>query len=177
MGPFSKVFQGSWMDNEGHVQELDKLVMGRVVSTLHAHGRKTKPPLTLGLLVQQLRRHIEAARWPFEIACDCALLGELIFASGRGGIYKLSESNDPDERRFHEPVLALRNACFHPANLAANPNVPGLVEALRKSGERPLGERLAADWSLVSCSNDVARWSIERVHAVGRYELRALGRW
>jgi hypothetical protein len=152
-------------------------VMGRICSTLHANGRKTSPPLSLEFLVRQLRHHVEATSSPFEVACDCALLGELIFASGRGGIYKLSESDDPDEQAFHEPVLALRNACFHPANLATNPNVPGLVEALRKTGARSLAERLATNWSLISLSNELARWSIERVHAVGRYELLALGRW
>lgn len=177
MRSFSKAFKRSWMDDEARVQELDKLVMGRIRSRLHAHDRKTEPPLTLALLVRQLHRHVKEERWPFEVACDCALLGELIFASGRGGIYKLTDSRDPDEQTFHEPVLALRNACFHPANLGADPTVPALVEALRKTNEDGLAHRLDADWSLVSHSIDLARWSIERVHAVGRYELRALGRW
>ena len=103
-------------------------------------------------------------------------MGELIFASGRGGIYKLTESEDPDERKVHEPLLALRNACFHPGNLGENPNVPGLVEALRQTGERGLASRLEKDWGLVSLSNDLARWAIDRAHAVGRYELLAIDR-
>lgn len=164
------------MSKSSHVDELDKLVTGRLVSTLRAQGRTTQPPIVLRLLVRQLTGHVETAH-PFQIACDCALVGELIFASGRGGIYQLTDSDDPDEQEVHEPLLALRNACFHPGNLGVNPNVPGLVEALRKTGERGLAGRLETDWGLVSLSTDLARWALQRANAVGRYELIALGRW
>jgi hypothetical protein len=176
VGPFEKAFSLSWMSKSAHVDELDKLVTGRLVSTLSAQGRTTQPPIVLRLLIRQLTRCVEAA-YPFEVACDCGLVGELIFASGRGGIYKLTESEDPDERKVHEPLLALRNACFHPGNLGENPNVPGLVEALRKTDERGLADRLEKDWGLVSSSYDLARWAIQQANAVGRYELLALGRW
>jgi hypothetical protein len=176
VGPFEKDFSLGWMSKGSQVDELDKLVTGRLVSTLRAQGRTTQPPIVLRFLVRQLARHVEVAL-PFEIACDCALLGELIFASGRGGIYQLADSPDPDEQELHEPLLALRNACFHPGNLGANPNLPGLVEALRKTNERGLAGRLEKDWGLVSSSNDLARWAIQRAHAVGRYELIAIGRW
>ncbi len=132
MPAFAKEFAQSWLRDASHVDELDKLVTGRLVSTLRAHGRATQPPLGLRNLVRQLARHVENDL-PFEIACASALLGELIFASGRGGIYKLTDSNDPDEQRIHEPLLALRNACFHPGNVGPVPSIPGLVEALRTS--------------------------------------------
>ena len=164
------------MSKTSLVDELEKLVTGRLVSTLRALGRTTQPPIVLRLLIRQLARRVEAGQ-PFEISSDCALLGELIFASGRGGIYQLTDSGDPDEQKVHEPLLALRNACFHPGNLGARPNVPALVEALRKTGEGGLASRLEKDWGLVSVSNDLARWAIGRAHAVGRYELIALGRW
>ncbi len=173
---FEKQFSRSWMSDESHVGELDKLVNGRLISTLRAHERTTRPPLAFRLLIRQLARHV-ATISPFEVACDCALLGELIFASGRGGIYKLTDSVNPDEQKLHEPLLALRNACFHPGNLGSAPSVPALVEALRMTGERGVAERLTKDWGLVSLSNDIARWAIQQAHAVGRFELLAIGRW
>lgn len=164
------------MSEQSHVDELDKLVTGRLFSTLSAYKRTTQPPLAFRLLLRQLARHV-AAGSPFEIACDCALLGELVFTSGRGGIYKLTDSTNPDEQKLHEPLLALRNVCFHPGNLGAAPNVPAFVEALRITGERGLAERLNKDWGLVSVSNDIARWAIQQAHAVGRFELLAIERW
>lgn len=164
------------MSKQFLVDELDKLVTGRQLSTLSAYKRTTQPPLAFRVLVRQLARHT-ATGSPFEIACDCALLGELVFASSRGGIYKLTDSTNLDEQKLHEPLLALRNACFHPGNVASLPNVPALVEALRMTGERGLAERLHKDWGLVSLSNDVARWAIQQAHAIGRFELLAIDRW
>jgi hypothetical protein len=164
------------MSEPSHVDELDKLVTGRLLSTLRAYKRTTPPPLAFRVLVRQLARHAATVS-PFEISCDCALLGELVFASGRGGIYKLKDSTNLDEQKLHEPLLALRNACFHPGNLGSDPNVPALVEALRKTSERGLAERLNKDWGLVSLSNDIARWAIQQAHAVGRFELLAIDRW
>src|SRR5712671_2999305 len=112
------------MSHASHVDELDKLVTGRLVSTLRAHDRGTQPPIAFRLVVRQLVRHVEADS-AFEVTCDCALLGELIFASGRGGIYQLTDTEDLVEAKLHEPLLALRNACFHPGNLGAAPRLPG----------------------------------------------------
>jgi hypothetical protein len=176
MAVFAKDFSRSWMSNARHVDELDKLVTGRLVSTLRAHDRGTQAPIAFRLLVRQLVRHVESDS-AFEVTCDCALLGELTFASGRGGIYQLTDAQDPVEEKLHEPLLALRNACFHPGNLGAAPTVPELVEALRMTGHHGLSERLKKDWGVLSLSNDIARWALQRVHAVGRYELIAIGRW
>ncbi len=176
MSAFAKDFARSWMSAESHVGKLDKLVTGRLASTLRAHGRSTRPPIEFRLLIRELACDVERTH-PFEIVCDCALLGELIFASGRGGIYQLTDSGDADERRVHEPLLALRNACFHPGNLGATPNIPALVEALRMTAERGLADRLSKDWGLLSLSNDLARWAIQQAHAVGRFELMAIERW
>jgi len=164
------------MNKARHVDELDKLITGRLVSTLRANNRTTQAPVAFRPLVRQLVRHIEADS-AFEVTCDCALLGELIFASGRGGIYKLTESDDPAEQKLHEPLLALRNACFHPGNLGSDPNVPAVVEALRKAGDRGLADRLNKNWSLLSLSNGIAGWALQWIHAVGRNELTAIGRW
>lgn len=85
--------------------------------------------------------------------------------------------SDSCERNVHEPLLALRNACFHPGNVGDAPNLPGLIEALRKAGQRGLADRLNKNWSLRSLSNDVTRCALWWIHAVGRYELITLGRW
>jgi hypothetical protein len=173
---FAKDISRTWMSKSSHVTELDKLVGGRLRSTLQTHGRYTQPPIEFRFLVRQLVRHAEADD-AFAVMCDCALLGELIFASARGEIYSLSEADDPQELRFHEPLLALRNACFHPGNVGSSPNLPGLIEALRMTKKPQLSERLKENWGLLSLSNDLARWALLCVNAVGRYELTAIGRW
>jgi len=45
------------------------------------------------------------------------------------------------------------------------------------SDHHGLSERLTRDWGLLSLSNDIARWALQRVHAVGRYEVIAIDRW
>lgn len=176
MPPFKQDFARSWMSTERLVEELDKLVIGRLASTLRLHGRPTRPPIEFRLLIRRLADHVERGH-PFDIVCTCALLGELVFTSGRGGIYQLTESSDADERKVHEPLLALRNACFHPGNLGATPSIPTLVEALRKTSEPGVAERLGRDWGLLSLSNDLARWALQQAHAIGRFELMAIQRW
>jgi hypothetical protein len=41
MPAFAKDFARSWMSIDSHVGELDKLITGRLTSTLRAHGLST----------------------------------------------------------------------------------------------------------------------------------------
>ncbi len=165
------------MGTSGNVDALVKLVSGRLVKTMSASGRNHPAPISMQSLLQQLKFHINNSN-VFAVACDCALLGELIFASGRGGIYKLKAARvGSEEMRKHEPLCALRNVCFHPGNLGADATMPALVEAVRATGEFNLYERLATDWSLLATDLDLGRWALQQLNAVGRYELQAIGRW
>ena len=142
-----------------------------------AAGRNHPVPLSMHFLLEQLSFHVANSK-VFSVACDCALIGELIFASGRGGIYRLKDARvGSDERHKHGPLCALRNVCFHPANVATDATMPALVEAVRATGEFSLYERLATDWSLLATDLDLGRWALQQLNAVGRYELQAIGRW
>lgn len=106
-------------------------------------------------------------------AC-CALLGELIFASIEGSIFRPGEHRpskigvDRDMPVAVSALLLLRNAAFHPAHVKGDrsgaPHVERLIQHLDGNGEGPLRKQLEASWSTFS-GPDIAAFAIRMLHA------------
>jgi hypothetical protein len=99
-----------------------------------------------------------------------SLLGELMWASDQGGIYKLSD--EPGRRAdAHRPIVALRNAVFHPAAVSAEdedvPVMYALAEAIRER-DRELAKYLLQSPDIREPR--LAAWALRQLDVVGDVE-------
>lgn len=124
-----------------------------------------------------MARGVRYGRW-FVATASCALLGELIYSAERGAGKYGVRPNRPGLKdrtavrdRLHRPLEALRNACFHPAAVAARREGVGqLVAALELAREAALAKHLDTDWARLHDAQLTA-WAIAQIDQVGRYEL------
>lgn len=172
-----RVFARSWMKDEGLVFRLDGMVKGNIEAVLLAQGRNLH---TTAVSVEQistfLGQAVKRTRW-FFATCHCALLGELLYASRTGGIYKVNEASGNQRDKLHAPLHALRNTCFHPALVGSSPTDNAAMDRLAYFIERKdpnLSSDLLQNWALLQ-RQGVAAWSIQTLSAAGAYELQVMG--
>lgn len=161
------------MKDRDKVKELDNRVRGNL--RMLFLGRKLSPreaPQSVEVLCESLRLALTYKRW-FVATSTCALLGELIYASRTGGIYKVNEISGSPRDRDHAPLAALRNACFHPAFLIGSgkdtPPMERLVGYVRKT-DPAIALELGGGWPRLQ-HRSIASWAIRQLDATGKHEL------
>jgi hypothetical protein len=180
-------------------QVLDKAVRGRQGELRRRHfgaPHEFFAPYSVEGLVRTLRRTLEQLehgvpyREPIHLSIACALIGELCGSAlcptgnAAGHIYPKPGKHDEDWERVHGPLYILRNALFHPGAVvprdnkvsAITPHVQALCECAKRDGASRYGRRLADRLSHASDLTDelVAVWAVEKVAAMGDYELNRL---
>ena len=177
------MFEKSWLASSSCVQALDdavvqrqnELLLGGTRPTKKTKGWRDEPgPWGVSGLVELAESHIarlkkgdEAA---FDLTCACALVAELLataHAHGQGDTFKpVAKKDDPDRHRKQSPLLALRNAVFHPGSLSH-------IDLLARVVERDSPQIIAGFKSSPRYIKDlkVAEWALRKVRDLGQYEL------
>lgn len=192
LGSPRKALDRSWLVDGERTARLDDDVRLRLRAARSVRELEAKEPaFSVQILVEQVKR---AVRWdrPFIATTACAMLGELLYASEHlrdhrrvgvaSPIYKVPPSKrlaDAERDDIHRPLVALRNACMHPAYVIGAgveaPPVLRFAKALEAAANDSLATFIERDWSrlhdaVVTC------WAIGAIDRAGRYDLGELGR-
>ncbi|MBI5495223.1 MAG: hypothetical protein HY904_09340 [Deltaproteobacteria bacterium] len=121
--------------------------------------------------MDQLARAVRWKRW-FVATSHCALLAELIHESTTGDTYGMH--GDKPRDALHEPLLLLRNACFHPAMARTEDQNGAPIEKLQRYldkdvQEQPLAGALRKDPAVLLDAPFTA-WAIFHLHKAGEWE-------
>lgn len=174
------VFNGSWMANEDEKRQLHDNVQARLKAARKDNGLPPcDPAYSVDVLVRYIRQGVREKRW-IMATTSCALLGELIYASEQGGLYKVPKLLSRKSKQYgrdslHRPLEILRNACVHPAMVVGKgedgPAMERLVEAVRRTADGgPLATQLEKQWNRLH-ERALTAWALARIDYAGRHEL------
>ncbi len=174
-------FARSWMARQPERKRIDEVVRGELEAAVLREEKRERPHAaqSVEVLVDDMDRAIHYRRW-FAGTVSVALTAELLWAARSGGIYKppvkADRSTWADWRYHHEPLLALRNACFHPAHVChvgqAIPPMLRLIEQIR-TDDRDLAGQMHGVWPLLR-GQHVLAWGIRKLDGAGRMKLGLL---
>lgn len=173
----------TWLSRPETIQRIDGWVRERLVShhqkAHRAAAHDSVSPWSIDALVADVDRFAQSTDWLWATTSIC-LLQELLFCADDGGI-RASRSVPNSILDEVTTLRLLRNALFHPANIAPTSSKdvdPALEQLSFRMDRDPEFANFAADlmgnWSFLA-SRPVTVFALRRLNSAGREYARQLG--